>query len=404
MLIVSPSQREATRESTEAKSLPPVIVFGGNDNALSIVRSLGARGIKVFTLNAPKADVHASRFATRLPLRTDVPLQQAAIDWLLSVDAEPMSGAVLLAASDEALEAIAEHRPALESRFLLDLSNPLAQQHMLDKLATYQLAREVNVATPLFWEVSSAEEIEACREDLVYPLIVKPLVSHRFQQRFGSKFIVADNYRELIEAYAIAADAEIECMLVEMIPGPDSALCSYYTYLDADDEALFDFTKRIIRRYPTNMGLATYHVTDHVEGVKQPALKLFRGAGLRGLANAEFKLDPRDGILKLIECNARFTAANGLIARAGLDLSSLVYNRLVGLPLPPLADYQDGLTLWDPLRDFRSYRELSRRGELSLLAWLRSVSRRQMMPGFALNDPVPGFVRMWKRICKRTIG
>ena len=64
------------------------------------------------------------------------------------------------------------------------------------------------------------------------------------------------------------------------------------------------------------------------------ALRLFRHVGLRGLANVEFKLDPRDGQYKLIECNARFTAANGLVAKSGIDLGRFVYCRAVGLPLP----------------------------------------------------------------------
>jgi predicted ATP-grasp superfamily ATP-dependent carboligase len=344
---------------------------------------------------------HASRYARACPIRTDLPFIEAAIEFLLGDDAAHLHGAVLLAASDDALETIAFNREALSARYLLDLSNPTAQQAMLDKLTTYKIAQAAGVATPRYWEISSRAEIDACRAELVYPLIVKPVLSHVYQHRFKTKFLVAHDFEELCAAYQIAAEAQIEVMLVEQIPGPDSRLCSYYTYLEEDGRALFDFTKRIIRRYPTNMGLATYHITDRVEGVREPALQLFRAAELRGLANAEFKLDTRDGQLKLIECNARFTAANGLIARAGLDLSSLVYNRLVGLPLPPLEHYRAGLTLWDPFRDFRAYRELSQRGELSFTGWLRSIMRPQMLPGLALTDPQPGLVRMLKRFRKR---
>ena len=105
-------------------------------------------------------------------------------------------------------------------------------------------------------------------------------------------------------------------------------------------------------------------------------------------------------MLKLIECNARFTAANGLVARAGIDLGALVYNRLTGLPLPPLDDFRDGLTLWDPMRDFKAFLELRRSGELTLLDWLRSVSRWHCFPGFDLMDPRPGLVRLMRRLCK----
>ncbi|MEO8494846.1 MAG: hypothetical protein ABI614_07230 [Planctomycetota bacterium] len=381
-------------------TLPPAIVFGGNDNALSIVRSLGRRSIPVYVLNEPQADVQYSRYARRLPVSTKLPFQQAAIDFLTGSESDVYAGAVLLAASDAALQSIAEHRPELEHKFRLDLSNPVAQQKMLDKLATYHIADAAGVPTPRYWQARSLTDLDACRDELVFPLIVKPVHSHLFQQKFKTKFIVVQTFEELLRAYNVVDEAQIEVLLVELIPGPDSALCSYYTYLDEVGNSLFDFTKRIIRRFPTNMGLATYHVTDHVDGVKEPALRLFRQAGLRGLANAEFKLDVRDNTLKLIECNARFTAANGLIAKAGLDLSSLVYNRLVSLPLPCLDDYRDNVTLWDPFRDFKAYRELRSRGELTMFGWLRSVTRPHMFPGFNWSDPRPGIARLRRRVFK----
>ncbi len=381
--------------------LPPAIVFHGNDNALSIVRSLGRRSIPVYVLNERNSDVGRSRFARELPISTEVPFQTAAVEFLLGTESDDLAGAVLLAASDEALESITQHRDKLECKYRLDLSNPTAQQHMLDKLTTYQIAEKAGVPTPRFWEVDSVSDLERWRDDLVYPLIVKPVLSHLFQRAFKAKFIVAENFDQLLKAFQVANEADIQVLLLEMIPGPDSALCSYYTYIDEDATPLFDFTKKIIRRYPKNMGLATYHVTDHVSGIKDLALRLFLHAGLRGLANAEFKYDKRDDTFKLIECNARFTAANGLVTKAGIDLSSLVYNRLVGLPLPPLDHYRDNVTMWDAMRDFRAFRELQGRDELSFFGWLASIMRPHLFPSFQWTDPQPAIQRTRRRLRRR---
>ncbi len=150
------------------------------------------------------------------------------------------------------------------------------------------------------------------------------------------------------------------------------------------------------------MGLATYHKTDHVPHVKDLAVRLFQAAGLVGLANAEFKWDSRDETLKLIECNARFTAANGLVFRAGLDLASFVYNRLTGLATPPMDHFQDNLTMWDPVRDFRAYRELRKSGEISFNSWLRSILRDHTFPCFQWDDPIPAVARLLQRAGKLT--
>ena len=75
-------------------------------------------------------------------------------------------------------------------------------------------------------------------------------------------------------------------------------------------------------------------MTDRNPEVAELGLRFFQGVGLRGLANVEFKRDARDGRLKLIECNHRFTAPTGLLRAAGMDLPLFVYNRLTGRPLP----------------------------------------------------------------------
>jgi len=269
---------------------------------------------------------------------------------------------------------------------------------MLDKLATYRAAAAAGVETPRFWSVASNEELSALCDSLVYPLLVKPKSSYAFTDRFKGKFFVAQNFDEVASGCSRIAEAGIECLLVEKIPGPDDLLCSYYTYLDEHGTPLFDFTKRIIRRNPPNMGLACYHITDWNPAVRDAALPLFQAVGLRGLANAEFKLDQRDGKLKLIECNARFTEANGLVAQCGLDLSKFVYKRVLGLPQVPCNTYRKGLRLWYPLDDFRSFLELRRRGELTTRQWLASLLHVKSCPLFRWTDPLPSLGAAWHRL------
>ena len=192
----------------------------------------------------------------------------------------------------------------------------------------------------------------------------------------------------------------VEVMLLEVIPGPDDLLCSYYTYLDDDGEPQFHFTKRVIRRYPEHEGFGCYHVTDWNPEVRDLGLRLFRHAGLKGIANVEFKRDPRDGELKLIECNARFTAANGLLLASGYDLGLFVYNRLAGRPGPALGDieYRKGLRLWFPLDDFLAFLDLRRQGRLTFVGWLKSILHPQVLPYFVWEDPRPSLVRLKEKL------
>lgn len=374
--------------------LPPAIILDGDHNALSIARSLAAAGIQVYAINYPHAVVRYSRSCRWIDLPADRTIgPEAWIDYLLGAESDHLRGAVLLSASDEAIELIAMHRQALAGKFTLDLSNPTAQLCMLDKLCTYCAAQAAGVPTPKFWVAETREQIRKLEAELVFPLIIKPILRHQFSQKFsGSYYFVAYTFNELLDKFDEIDCAGIRSFLVEFIPGPDDKLCSYYTYLDEDGKNLINFTKRVIRKYPVNMGGSTYHITDNVPGVQELALALFRQVGLRGIANVEFKLDERDGQLKLIECNARFTAADCLLVASGLNLPLFVYNRLIGRTPSTPSEYRIGVRLWKPIGDFLAYRQLSRMGSLTFKAWGRSMLHRQIFPVFRWNDPLPAII------------
>jgi predicted ATP-grasp superfamily ATP-dependent carboligase len=169
-------------------------------------------------------------------------------------------------------------------------------------------------------------------------------------------------------------------------------LSSYYTYIDKHGRPVFHFTKKVIRRFPKNEGLTSYHMTDWDPEVADAGLRFLSGIRYRGLANVEFKRDARDGRLKLVECNARFTAPQELFVRCGLDTASLIYNDLVGLPLPEHFDYKQGVRLWYPWRDFMAFRQLNRMGELTFVEWIKSVWHWQALPYFHPTDPMPTIV------------
>jgi predicted ATP-grasp superfamily ATP-dependent carboligase len=383
------------------EGLPPVILLGGEANALSVARDLGRAGVTVYALGEPDAPVMYSRYCRWLPVAIDENGGEGAwTRYLLGSESAHLRGAVVLSCSDAGLAVLIRHRDALLERYRLDASNPAAQLAMLDKLTTYQCGREAGVPTPGFWRADSREHILALRDELVFPLLVKPRLSHLFEERFGRKHMIVSSFDELLAVFAQTDDARTDVLLMEHIPGPDDRLCSYYTYLDEAGAPLFHFTKRIIRRYPAGMGTACYHVTDRIPELHDLANRLFARAGLRGVANVEFKWDTRDGRYKLIECNARFTASNCLVSASGINLARFVYNRIVGRPLPPMHDYRTGLRLWDPLRDACAFLELRKEGRLGLFHWLGSVAHRQSFAYFAWTDPMPAIARALRPVRK----
>lgn len=374
--------------------------------AISVARSLARQGIEVYLLAQPDSPDRYSRYIRYIRLSEHDGTEEAWTTFLLGSESDYLRGAVLLPCSDEGIEIILQHGGELCQKYELDVFNPTAQACFLNKLCTYQAAAEAGIPTPRFWQANTAEEVNAHRDEYTYPLMIKPHFSHKFLPVFNRKFLIVEDFGELSGACDEVRRHDLEVVLLEFIPGEDDRLCSYQTYMDESGAPLFDFTKRVIRRQPPGEGMASYHVTDWNPEVLDLGLRLLTHVGHVGLAHVEFKLDERDGKLKLIECNARFTGPNALLAASGYDLGLFVYNRVIGRPQPSLKgkEYQLGLRLWHPGRDFAAFLDLRARGRLSLRSWVASVLHPQVFPLFRWNDPMPSLVMLLRlpiRLVKR---
>ena len=139
------------------------------------------------------------------------------------------------------------------------------------------LAQAAGVPTPKFWVADTRET--NCRTEARVGLPPDPQadLGAQIQQEIQRTLYQSlTDLDELLVPLIQSDGAGIQTFLVEMIPGPDDKLCSYYTYLDENGHNLIDFTKRVIRRYPMNMGGSTYHITDYVPDIQELALALFR--------------------------------------------------------------------------------------------------------------------------------
>jgi len=380
----------------------PVLVMGGQQNALSIVRSLGKLGVHVSVSLAQGCWAVESRYCSgsyTYPAGTDLHLF-----WkkLLLSDDKPLQGTMLLTCNDDAIEFVAENKEALRQYYVVDENVPELQQAMLDKQKTLELAREAGCPIPEFWNIATIEDVVSLKESVTFPVMIKPIHSHVFRRHYvDKKYLLANDYQELFSLVSDVLSKSIEVMVCEMIPGPDTLLSSYYTYIDDNDQALFHFTKKVIRRFPVNSGGASYHITEWIPETAEMGERFFRGIKFRGLGNIEFKRDLRDGKLKVIECNARFTAAQELLVQSGMDISLMIYRRLSGQAVPKMEGYRDHVRLLEPIMDFKAYKQLKVLGEITFFAWLKSLMHKQVFSYFRLDDPKPVIVLLKSAISNK---
>jgi predicted ATP-grasp superfamily ATP-dependent carboligase/alpha-beta hydrolase superfamily lysophospholipase len=382
---------------------PPAVILGGALTALSVARSLTDAGVSVYVLDGPESPARWSRLCTAFIDVGNVQVQDRMLDWLRSGP----GGAVVLACGDEGLELIARHRPELlELGYRPMEADDEVLLAMLDKGRTDELAREHGIPVPRVQPLRGAADVERVGREFGYPCVLKPAHSHLFVRlaKSSAKVLTVDSPAALEAELARMSELGVELLAIEVIRDEDDEYVSFYSYLDEAGEPLLHLTKRKLRQHPNRFGSGTYHATSHDPEVAELGLRFFKAVRLRGLGNVEFKRDGRDGQLKLIECNARFTMSNELIRIAGIDLALFCYNRLLGRPTPPVGEYRDGLRLWDPVRDTLAALEYRRSDELSLHRWAASLLHRQHFPSARIDDPLPALVGLARVAARAPFG
>jgi len=381
--------------------LPPAVLLGGGLRiGVSVARSLHENGITVYALGRRHAPTRYSRFCDHF-VALGAGTEESTEGWLDWLANDGPRGGVVLPCKDEGLELVGQHRDRLmELGYHPVEANDETLLMMLDKERTYALASELGVPAPLALGVRSMDDVERAADEMSYPCVLKPIHSHLFARHYGGwlKLLVARTRQEFLAHGADALAVGLEMLAMEIIPGGDERIFTYWTYLDAKGEPQCHFTKRRIRQYPAQFGVGSYHITEWDREVAEMGLRFLQGARARGIAAVEFKRDARDGVLKLMECNHRLTGSVELGRAAGIDFALLAYRGALGLSPPHLNGFREGVRLWLPGMDTRAFLDYRRQDELTTGQWLRSIMHRQHFPVFQLNDPLPALIPFAYRV------
>jgi D-aspartate ligase len=374
--------------------LPPVVLLGGGVIALSIGRSLSKIKVHTIVLDDPDSEAYYSRFCKVIPLSPADRNQSGWYRWLINEGKALYPKPLLIPCCDEGLTLIAEHRDELGTLYKIIEGEDKLTLALLDKLQTYELARKHNMPVPETWIVNSIDDLIKLKGTIQYPCALKPRESHLFAKHFPKfKLFVVDSEEELFTNFEETQLYKLRMIVTEMIPAAPEAYHSYYTYIDENGQPLFHFTKLRIRQHPNLFGLGTYNISNWNPEVAELGLRFIKSIGLKGIGTVEFIRDARDGSLKFIECNPRFTGTTELLPLSGLDWPLLVYNHLTGKPLPPV-EYNRGVRLFRIASDFLAFRELHRNKKLSWMQWIKSIAYYQHFFYFRWNDPLPFFSRL----------
>ncbi len=379
---------------------PPVVLLGGDSNALSAARSLAAAGVEVHAVGPAEAPVRYSRaLRSFTPLQTGSGAPERWLRWLL----ERRLQAVLIACADDGIELLARHGETLaEAGYVLPEMDAELALALLDKERSLRLAHEAGVPAPRVVSSEELEDVARAVDQVGLPCVLKPRRQVLdMPPGFAGKAFQVDDAKEFARISGGLRAHGIDLVAMELVPGSDDHLVQYWSYVSRDGELLLELTKRKVRQQPPGYGTGCYQAIDWDEEVAAAGRRFARGLGLVGYSSVEFKRRPADGELVLIECNYRLIDANEAGRVAGLDVARVVYERALGRDVPVQPRPRDGVRFWHPVRDARAALEYRRRGELSGRAYLRGIMYRQVTPYFSWQDLRPSLMVAATRISRR---
>jgi D-aspartate ligase len=376
--------------------MTPVIVLGTGLTSLGVLRILRRARIPAFVFGWPVGVEQQSRWNRPVPLSRPLPASCQDLRQLLS--AIELPAAVLMPCSDHWALQVAEMPEAFRERFRASIAPAAAIRKLVDKAPFSQLLLEAGVPHPLTRLLSSPADLNDVPDDVLEGAFLKPHDSQEFFARFGVKAFRIQSRAEGLERMAQAERAGLAVLLQQYIPGPGSLHYFVDGFVDASGRLRAAFTRRRLRMHPADFGNSSCMVSVPREEMGQAieaATRALSRLGFRGIFSAEFKQDPRDGVFKLLEVNARPWWYIEFAERCGVDFCRLAYDDALGLPLNDVVGHQVGARMVYPYYDYFACRDARRAKELSLGQWARSWIGAQQ-PMFNWSDPMPALAELWK--------
>lgn len=367
-----------------------VIVIGCSLTGYAVIRALADKNLDLIALTYTKRDVaHLSRYVSEVA-RCPAPEDEKDFVACLMENARRWEGALILETADDAAVALSKNKQKLSRFYRIATPEWQVLSLFVEKQKTYALAREYGIPHPRSIPFSRWEDLEISSE-ILFPCILKPVRSSEFSSRFHAKNFEVHDPDELREKFRLCLEADQSMILQEIIPGPDDRLYKMQGYVNSRGTLVGKFFYRKLRQSPPRFGIARVGIsTARDPEVERLTEELLRRANYRGYFSNEFKLDPRDGQLKLIENNCRMPRSGMLAIAAGVNFPWLMYQDLVLDRQSDVADYRVGtywIELWSDLFNslFRHRDE-----DLRLRDYAAPyLSRNKVFADLTFRDPKP---------------
>ncbi len=388
----NPARTKRTNLGAIAIDDTPVLAFGSGLTALGVLRSLHGSGITVYSVCPPADLVARSRWYRPVPGYNGSCPDPSQLEEFLSK--LPIRHAVLIPCSDDWARAIASRPEEMKASYPASVADRKVIETMTDKWRFANFVECANIPRPRTAQVESMNQLESLPESLFQGAFLKPVDSQEFARYHHVKAYRIQNKNHALEIMRKVLDeggCGFPILLQEFIPGDASHYYLVDGFVDRHGETQALIARRRLSQYPPHFGNSARSQTiplESVAGAVESLQKMWATMRYRGIFDAEFKYDHRDGQLKILEINARPWWFVEFATRCDVDLCRMAYLDALELPVKPTEEYQVGRTCVHLNYDLAAHMT----GNVSLpnlIRWFRSAKGVEDII-YRWDDPWPG--------------
>jgi D-aspartate ligase len=383
------------------------------ETGLAVGRSLGRKEIKVVGIDFKKDIGFYSKYIHGQLCPHPIEEESKFMNFLISHAYSQEYKPVLFVTSDDFLAALARNRTAIEEAFLTNLPANNIISSVTDKYLQYELAKRAGIPCPVTYSLKNGREIDQLKARLPYPVFVKAQDVNEWRRYISSstKGYVVHDEKELTLKFKPIIENGLRVIVQEIVSGPDTNHYKICCCISREGEFLLVFTLQKLRQQPVRFGVGSAVMSVYYPELVEIGIKFLTSIGYRGVGSAEFKIDEKDGKLKLIELNPRYWQQNSLSERCGMNFPYVDYLEATDQKPKQMLRFRKRLKWVNIFMDFQSFLSYWSLKQLTLGSWISSLKGVKTFSDFAVDDIAPALyvtrslkkIHHIRRYCHKTM-
>jgi len=313
-----------------------LVLDGQWRKSLSVVRSLGRKGVKVYVGEDTRfATSFYSKYCRGKVVYPEIESNPQAFKGFMKKWLSNNRVDVVYPLEDKSIRFFLKHRDEFKEHARIALPSRETMEKAMDKSNTLKIAEKAGVDMPETYFIEDLKEVGEISGKPDYPVVVKP------REGFGSrgiKFIQSQD--ELVGEYRKVHERYPYPLIQEYVEGRGYG-CSMLYNFRGQERAYFMHER--LREYPVSGGPSTLRKSIMDQELLEASRRLLEEMDWRGLAMVEFKKDVRDGGYKLMEINPRFWGSLALALASKVDFPWLLHRIMMDGDVEKVSGYEEGV-------------------------------------------------------------